>query len=80
MQYFSLCAIESRLSLTAASIAANTTPPGHLQAFNATLRSEVDFNQLREQLVAVVEETMQPAHVSLWLSPLNQRQKQNTGV
>jgi hypothetical protein len=36
-------------------------------AFSATLRNEVDLTQLREQLVTVVEETMQPAHVSLWL-------------
>ena len=37
--------------------------------FSDTLRNEVDLNQLREHLVAVVEETMQPAHVSLWLRP-----------
>src|SRR6266704_359522 len=38
-----------------------------LAAFSATLRYEVELNQLREQLVAVVQETMQPTHVSLWL-------------
>jgi hypothetical protein len=36
-------------------------------AFSATLRQEVDLDQLREQLLAVVQETMQPAHISLWL-------------
>jgi len=40
-----------------------------LAAFSATLRSEVDLSQLSEQLVAVVQETMQPVHVSLWLRP-----------
>lgn len=43
-----------------------------LAAFSATLRSEVDLNRLREHVVAVVQETMQPAHVSLWLRPPEQ--------
>jgi hypothetical protein len=49
-----------------------------LAAFSATLRNEVDLNQLRENLVAVVEETMQPAHISLWLRSPNQGGKTNT--
>ena len=40
-----------------------------IEAYNATLRNEVDLTQLSEHLVAVVEETMQPVYVSLWLRP-----------
>ncbi len=49
-----------------------------LAAFSATLRTEVDLASLSEHLVAVVEETMQPAHISLWLSKDEQRRKPNT--
>ncbi len=38
-----------------------------LEAFSATLRNEVDLDKLSEQLLEVVQETMQPAQVSLWL-------------
>jgi hypothetical protein len=38
-----------------------------VEAFSATLRNEVDLNQLREHLITVVQDTMQPSHISLWL-------------
>ena len=40
-----------------------------IEAFSATLRNEMDLSQLSEGLITVVEETMQPTHVSLWLRP-----------
>ncbi|HEY6411068.1 MAG TPA: hypothetical protein VIY29_26725, partial [Ktedonobacteraceae bacterium] len=49
-----------------------------VEAFSATLRNEVDLNQLREHLLNVVQETMQPAHSSLWLRKTDRDSKRHT--
>ena len=51
-----------------------------LEAFSVTLRSEVNLNQLREHLLTVVQETMQPTHVSLWLRQSGHQRKPDTDI
>jgi hypothetical protein len=40
-----------------------------IEAFSARLRQQVDLDALTSELLAVVEETMQPTQASLWLRP-----------
>ena len=40
-----------------------------LESFSVKLRNQTDLDVLSNDLVGVVMETMQPAHVSLWLRP-----------
>jgi hypothetical protein len=40
-----------------------------LTTFNARLRDETELDDLSRAVVGVVRQTMQPAHVSLWLRP-----------
>ena len=42
-----------------------------IATFGARQRSEVDLDALSQHLMLTVQETMQPAHISLWLRPAN---------
>jgi hypothetical protein len=51
-----------------------------LEAFRATFRNEVDLSHLREHLLNVVQETMQPAHISLWLRKTDHENKRHSNL
>lgn len=46
---------------------------GSLTEFGGRLRTEVEIGSLSQDLVGVIGRTMQPAHVSLWLRPTEDR-------
>ncbi|HEX9133094.1 MAG TPA: hypothetical protein VF844_12445, partial [Ktedonobacteraceae bacterium] len=50
-----------------------------LAKFGATLYNEGDLNQLSKQLIAVVQETMRPAHDWLWWRQPERAEKQMEG-
>jgi len=49
-----------------------------LAAFGAMVRDEVELDELTSALLTVVNETMQPASVSLWLTPTTGNRPQST--
>jgi hypothetical protein len=51
-----------------------------IQAFSARLRQQVDLDTLSAELLAVVEQTMQPASMSLWLGPSSRASRGQSGT
>jgi hypothetical protein len=55
--------------LTAGSTWGNYDAERTLEEFGAMLRSAIDLDHLQAHLVKVIEKTMHPEHISLWLRP-----------
>src|SRR6266516_2619287 len=45
-----------------------------IEAFTATLREEIDLDQLRERFLTVIQQIMQPYSISLWTRVSNEQQ------
>jgi hypothetical protein len=50
-----------------------------IEAFTARLRDEIDLDTLSAELLAVVDQTMQPTRVWLWLRPATTGSKRPAG-
>jgi hypothetical protein len=46
-----------------------------LEAFAAAARDEVDVEALRQELQGVIQRTMQPAHMAIWINERNSRER-----
>ena len=44
-----------------------------IEAFTSTLREEIDLDQLRERFIAIIQQTMRPYSLSLWIRISNSR-------
>ena len=51
-----------------------------IAAFSARLRQQVDLDTLSAELLGVVDQTMQPASVSLWLRPSVSASQEQSGT
>jgi hypothetical protein len=51
-----------------------------IEAFAARLRHHTDLDELRAEVIAVLDHTMQPTQASLWLAPGNRGQKEDAVV
>ena len=51
-----------------------------IEAFSARLRDEIDLDTLTSELLAVVDQTIEPTRVSLWLRPSAERSAQRSAV
>jgi len=47
-----------------------------IEAFTATLREEIDLDQLRDRFLTVIQRTMQPYFISLWIRTRGEQQEQ----